>query len=436
MKRSYPTVRSLTILWGCVVVCAAIAAMPRPATAAVSVDDMPPAKADPNDWPWWRGPNKDNIAPADQDPPVKWSETANVLWRVKLPGLGYGTPCVVGSRVVLATGDTRRRTISVICLDRGTGKQVWQTTVYRGKLPKIHKDNSHASATVACDGERLFFPYQTDRSIKLAALSLEGKIVWNKTIGPYESVQGYSASAAVHKSVVIVPLDIKGASKLAALHRKTGEVVWEARRSGIHETYASPLVARVAGRDQVFIIGPDNTSSYDPDTGKFLWECKGPAQFCAAVVAFDTERIYSTGGWPERSLLAIRADGSGDVTKTHVAWEGDKKVGYVPTPLLHDGLLYAVSDKSGLLRCYDAPTGKILWSKDLDAPFYSSPVWAAGKIYVFDRKGKGYVFKAGRKLEPIAVNTLPAGAFATPVILGGKIIIRTMTDIYCLGAKP
>lgn len=438
MNRNIPTVRGLRVLCGCAVACAALTATPRLAAGAAAIDDMPPAKADPNDWPWWRGPNKDNIAPADQDPPVKWSETTNVLWRVKLRGLGYGTPCVAGKRVVLAEGDTRRRTISVICLDRGTGKPLWETTVYRGKLPKIHKDNSHASPTVACDGERLFFPYQTADSIKLAALDLEGKIVWNKTIGPYESVQGYSASAALHKSAVIVPLDIKGPSKLAALHRRTGEVVWEAKRSGINETYASPLVASVGGRDQVFIIGPGNTSSYDADTGKPLWECKGPAQFCAAVVAFDGERVYSTGGWPERSLLAIRANGAGDVTGTHVAWEGDKKVGYVPSPLLHDGLLYAVSDKSGLLRCYDAPTGKIVWSKDLDAPFYSSPVWAAGRIYLFDRKGKGYVFKAGRKLEPIAENTLPAGAFATPVILDGKIYIRTMTDIYCLGTgtKP
>jgi len=432
MNRNVWTVMCMAVLCGSVVLCETS----RITAAEASIDDMPPAQADPNDWPWWRGPTKNNIAPTDQNPPISWSKTTNVLWRTALPGAGHGTPCVVGRRVVLAAGDTRARTISVICLDRATGKQVWRTVVYRGKLPKIHKDNSHASATVACDGERLFFPYQTADSLKLAALDMEGKIVWNKTIGPYESVQGYSASVAMHKSAVIVPLDIKGPSKLTALHRKTGDVVWEIKRSGIHETYASPLVARVAGRDQVFIIGPDNTSSYDADTGKALWTCKGPAQFCGAVVAFDADRVYSTGGWPERSLLAIRANGSGDVTKTHVAWEGDKKVGYVPSPLLHNGLLYAVSDKSGLLRCYAAPTGKILWSTDLDAPFYSSPVWAAGKIYLFDRKGKGYVFQAGRALKHLATNTLPDGAFATPIILESKIIIRTITDIYCLAAKP
>ena len=313
-------------------------------------------------------------------------------------------------------------------LDAATGKQL-ATFV----LPDEPDAKGFFWQYVACDGERIFFPYQTAGTIKLAAMDLEGKILWNRTIGPYESVQGYSASPALHKSAVIVPLDIKGTSKLTTLHRKTGEVVWQVDRPGNHETYASPLVARVAGREQLFIIGPDNTRSYDPDTGKLLWDCKGPAQFTAAVVAFDAERVYSTGGWPERSLLAIRAGGTGDVTDTHLAWRGDKKVGYVPSPLLADGLLYAVSDKSGLVRCYDAPTGKIIWSKDLGAPFYSSPVLVAGKVYVFDRKGKGYIFRAGRKLELLAENTLPAGAFATPVFLDNRIYLRTMTDFYCLG---
>ncbi len=422
--------RRVAILCGALALCAVLVA-----AGEQAIDDLPRAKAAAGDWPWWRGPERNNIAADGQDPPTTWSKTDNVVWRVKLPGQGHGTPCIVGKRVVLATGDTRRREISVLCLDRATGKEMWRTVVYRGKLPKIHKDNSHASATVACDGERLFFPYQTATSLKMAALDLRGKIVWNVTVGKYESVQGYSASAALYKSVVIVPLDIKGPSTLTALHRKTGEVVWQTKRPGNHETYASPLIARVAGREQLFIIGPDNTRSYDPDTGKELWDCKGPAQFCAAVVAFDDQRVYSTGGWPERSLLAIRASGSGQVAKTHVAWAGDKKVGYVPSPLLHDGLLYAVNDKTGLLRCYDAASGKIVWAKDLDAPFYSSPTCAAGKIYILDRKGKCFILRAGRTFELLGGPTLPDGAFATPVFLNNRIYIRTMTELYCIGAK-
>jgi len=418
---------------GILVLCAVLCGAPGQMTAKAGIDDLPAAKANATDWPWWRGPNKDGIAAAGQNPPLRWSATQNIVWRVELGGLGHGTPCIVGGRIFLATGETRKRAVSVLCLDRKSGKRLWQKTVYRGKLPKVHKNNSPASATIACDGERIFFPYQTADAIRMVAMDLEGEVLWKTKIGPYESVQGYSASPALHKSAVIVPLDIKGPSKLVALHRKTGQVIWEAKRPGNHETYASPLVARVAGREQVVLIGPDNTRSYDPDTGRLLWDCKGPAQFVAAVVAFDAERVYATGGWPERALLGIRANGTGEVTATHLAWSSDKKAGYVPSPLLAGGLLYAVRDESGLLRCYDPQTGKVIWSKDLDAPFYSSPVLVGERIYLFDRKGKGTVFKAGRKFELLAENTLPAGAFATPVFLDNRIYLRTLEDFYCIG---
>jgi outer membrane protein assembly factor BamB len=210
--------------------------------------------------------------------------------------------------------------------------------------------------------------------------------------------------------------------------------VWRVPRPDTNESYASPLVAAVAGREQLFIIGPEKTRSYDPNTGGLLWQCDGPAEFVAATVAFDSERVFSTGGWPQRALLGIRADGSGDITETHVAWKSDKKAGYVPSPLLHEGLLYAVADK-GLMRCYAPPSGVVMWEHDFKAPFYSSPVAVADRIYVFDRKGKGYVIKTGRSFEQIAVNELPKGAFATPIIRNNRIYIRTLGDFFCLGTK-
>lgn len=394
-----------------------------------------PSTAAARDWPCWRGPGADNHAATGQNPPLHWSEKEHVLWKVGLPGSGHGTPCVLGNRIFLATGDAAAKSIKILCLDRASGKQLWQTEVYQGPLPKIHNDNSHASATLACDGLRVYFPYQSDEAVCMAAVDLDGKVVWNKTVGPYKSIQGYSASPALYESLVIVPVDGSLGNHLVALSRETGDEAWRSPLPEGLESYASPLVARVADRDQVVVIGGKKTSSYAPASGELLWRCDGPADFCAAVVVFDKDTVYATGGYPQKALLAIRADGAGDVTQTHVRWQSDKKAGYVPSPLLHDGLLYAVSDNS-LIRCYDAADGKVVWEHATKAPFYSSPVLSGDRIYVFDREGKGYVFKAARKFELLATNELPSGVFATPVILDSRIYLRTLKEFYCLGETP
>jgi len=402
------------------------------------LDDLPEVTVAEGDWPWWRGPTRNNAAAADQDPPIVWGEAKNVVWRKELPGRGHGTPCIWGERIFLATGEKEARTISMLCFDRDSGEKLWQTTLHDGELPKIHNDNSHASATAACDGQRVFFPYQTVDAVRMAALDFEGNVVWDKRVSSYESVQGYSASPTVYKSAVIVPTDASPdvPSKLTALHRMTGEIVWQVPRPDEGESYASALVAHVAGRDQLLIIGVGQTRSYDPNDGTPLWQCKGPADYDAATVAFDRDMVYATGGYPQVALLGIRADGTGDVTETHRVWKSDKKAGYVPSPLLHDGLLYAVSDRKGLMRCYDAATGEVVWEHVLEGMFYSSPVLVGEKIYLFDReKGKGYVMKTGRRFELLAENTLPDGAFATPVISGGRVYLRTLGDFYCLGEK-
>jgi outer membrane protein assembly factor BamB len=397
-------------------------------------DNLPPVVGKASDWPWWRGPNLDNHAPARQQPPLRWAVKEGVLWRIELPGKGHATPCIYGERVFLSAGDAQEKVVWLLCYDRPTGRKLWQSEVYRGSLPEIHADNSPASATPACDGERVFVPYQTDEAVFLAALDLDGKVLWRKPAGPYKSVQGYSASPAIYKSAIIIPTDGSLGNRLTALHRGTGEVVWRVDMKQVRESYASLLVARVAGRDQALLIGGVTTRSYDPNSGNLLWECDGPAEFCAATVAFDSNTVYATAGYPQKALLAIRAGGAGNVTQSHLAWKSDTKAGYVPSPLLHEGLLYAVND-TGLMRCYDAANGDTVWSHDIKAPFYSSPVLSGDRIFLFDRKGRGYVMRTGRKFELLAVNDLPAGVFATPVILDSRIYLRTLKDFYCLGKQ-
>jgi outer membrane protein assembly factor BamB len=397
-------------------------------------DNLPPAVGKSGDWPWWRGPDLNNHAPAKQQPPLRWTQTEGVLWRIELPGKGHATPCINGDRIFLTAGDVQEKAVWLLCHDRATGRKLWQSEVYRGPFPGIHADNSPASATPACDGERIFVPYQTDEAVFVAALDLNGAVLWKKPVGPYKSVQGYSASPAIYRSAIIIPTDGSLGNRLTALHRKTGEVVWRVNMKSVKESYASPLVAHVAGRDQVLLMGGVTTRSYDPNTGKLLWECAGPAEFCAATVAFDSDTVYATAGYPQKALLAIRAGGAGNVTQSHLTWKSDTKAGYVPSPVWHEGLLYAVSD-TGLMRCYNAATGDIVWAHDLKASFYSSPVLAGGRIYLFDRKGKGYVMRVGRPFELLAVNELPSGVFATPVILDNRIYLRTLKDFYCLGMQ-
>jgi len=400
-------------------------------------DDLQPVSAAAGDWPWWRGPSRNNIAVADQDPPTSWGENRNIVWKTALPGKGHGTPCIWGERIFLAAGDADEEVIWMLCFDRKSGNELWRTELHRGNLPEIHKDNSYASATAACDGERVFFPYQVPGAIRLAALDFDGKIVWDVKAASYKTVQGFSASPTIYKSAVIVPADCKETGALTAIHRRTGEVVWRVPRPRNRESYASALAARVAGRDQLFIIGPDMTRSYDPACGELLWECEGPAEYDAATVAFGTDTVYSTGGYSKdlhQELLAIRADGSGDVSASHVVWRSDRKSGYVPSPLLTGGFLYAVNDK-GLMRCYRADSGKVIWEHKMGAPFYSSPVLVGDKIYVFSKKGKGFIVIPGVEFKLLSANVLPEGVFATPVICGDRIYLRTFSSLYCLGNK-
>jgi hypothetical protein len=398
---------------------------------------LPPAMAAEGDWPWWRGPNLDNIAPAGQKPPVTWGAGSNVIWQVRLPGVGHSSPCIVNDRIYLSSGEKTpaQSTVWLFCLERATGKTVWQTESYKGPTPRMHPDNALASATPACDGERVFVPYQSSTSIVMVAVDVAGKRLWNKTVAPYNTIQGFSAAPNFYKSAVILPVEGPKGSYLTAFHRATGEVVWRTHLRSVGEGYAPAIVAHVAGRDQLLQLGGTYTRGCDPETGGLLWECEGPAKkVCVATAVFDQKTVYATGGYPNRRLMAIRADGKGDVTTSHMTWFVDVKAGYVPSPVLKDGLLYTVTDQ-GLMRCYNAADGRVLWEQDFKTPFYSSPTLAGDKLYAFDRKGKGYIMPTGSTAGPIVTNELPSGVFATPVILEGRIYLRTLGDFYCIGEK-
>ena len=303
---------------------------------------------------------------------------------------------------------------------------------------KMHPKNSHASATPAIDGERVFIQFMVQDGIWLTALDFDGQIAWQKKVGAFKSVHGFGPSPLLYKSLVIVAGDNPDGSFLTALNRKTGDVVWQAPRPNL-QSFASPVVAHVCGRDQLLITGPYQVGSYDPNTGEELWTCEGPTKVAATTMVWDDELVYASAGYPDKNLLCIRADGSGDVTETHLVWQQRGKATYVPSLLLHEGLLYMVND-GGVVQCFESKTGDVVWDDKLDGGFSSSPMLAGGNIYVANEDGKLYVFKPGRKFELVAKNDLGTdgsgdGGFASPVFLDNRIYLRTLHALYCLGAQ-
>ncbi len=392
---------------------------------------LPQVQVAESDWPWWRGTERDGKAIA-QDVPVEWSETENVAWRASVPGRGHGSPTVWGERVFLATADEKAETQSLMAFDRATGKPLWTTKMHDGPPMHRHDKNSHASASPACDGERVFIAFMADDGIWVTATDLDGSIVWQKKAGEFESKHGYGASPLVYKSLVIVPGDSGGGSFLAALHRKTGEIVWRTARPN-ESSFASPVVAEVCGRTQLLISGCNQVTSYDPDVGTLLWWCDGPADTTAATIATDGELVVASGGYPQKEILCIRGDGEGDVSQSHVEWRTGRNATYVPSPLVHEGRTYIVDDK-GIFSCYTTSTGKVLWQQRLGGGFSASPVLCGDRIYLTNETGTTYVVRAADSFEQLGENKLGAAGFASPVICGGQIFLRTEDALVCIAA--
>ena len=400
--------------------------------------DEPRIQVGPADWPWWRGPNRNGVADPKQKLPLKWSETENLLWKVPVPGKGHGSPIVVGDQVFLATADHKAETQSVLCYDRKIGKKLWQTEVHQGGFAKGGNDKSTlASSTAACDGERVFINFLHKGAIYTTALSREGKQLWQTKITDYVLHQGFASSPAVYKSLVLVSADNKGTGVIAGLERATGKIVWQESRPKL-PNYASPIILKVAGRDQMILTGCNLVTSFDPLTGKKYWETKGSTEECVTSTVTDGQLIITSGGYPVKHVAALRADGS---AKT--VWENGTMI-YVPSMLQHRGYLYAVQD-DGYAMCWKFDTGKEAWKKERlgNVKFSASPVLVGEQIFAFNEKGVAFIFKANPEAFELVTtkNQLGDEVMATPAICGNRIYIRAalyregqrQEMLYCVG---
>ena len=387
-------------------------------------------KATANDWPWWRGPTLDGRSP-DAHPPLEWSSDKNILWRSPLTGRGHASPVVCGPFLYLANAHETEKTHVLECFSRSDGRRLWSKVIHRGELMVRHSKNSHASATPACDGKRIYLAFITGGALWATAADLKGNIVWQKEVGPFVSQHGYGSSPVLFGSTVIFAGDNSGPGYLAALQCSDGSAVWRTPRSD-SSSYSTPIVAHIAGRPQLLLSGTGVIASYDPATGKQLWICKGPTDVTACTMAWDDELAFASGGFPGKEILAIRADSEGDVSETHVVWRTKTGVSYVPSPIVHAGLLFIVNDQ-GVATCFAAKTGKVHWRKRLGGNFTSSPVLAGENIYVASEEGTTVVFRAAAEFENVAENKLPDGQFATAAIIGNRIYARGSQFLYCIG---
>lgn len=404
---------------------------------AAGFEEAPPYVPSEADWPGWRGPTGNGIAAGTAV--SSWSETENVVWQSPVPGRGHSSPVICGDRVLLATAIEDQQRQLIVAFDRASGNELWRTELHQGGFPslgKMHQKGTHANGTVACDDQSIYTAFLNHDSITASAVDFDGNIVWQTKLGAFNSKFGYAPSPIVYRSLVIFAADNQGGGYLAAVHRRSGEIVWRKERSR-SSTYSSPVVATVAGRDQLLISGGNEVSSYDPGSGELIWSCAGTADATCGTMVWNESLVFASGGYPEKQTLAVRGDGSAEVVWT------DKVKAYEPSMLLSGEELYAVSD-NGIACCWDAATGDKHWQQRLQGSFSASPVCCDGKIFAANTSGTAFVFRATPAgYEQVAENKLGDDAFATPAICDGEIFMRVGAQgpggrqemLYCLGER-
>jgi outer membrane protein assembly factor BamB len=392
----------------------------------------PTAQAEP--WPGWRGPRGDGTC-IEQDVPADW-DPAGALWKTKLPGKGHASPIVWGDRVFTVTGITATQERILLCIDRTCGKILWKQTVVQGPLEKIHKENSHASSTPVTDGARVFVTFRVGDDILVAAHELAtGKQLWRVRPGTHTGEWGFSNAPVLFKDKVIIDGDSKGDSFLIALSRADGKTLWRNNRTKKGISYSAPFIHELAGRTQLIQCGDRCVAGFNPDTGEQLWTVDGPSQeFVATPVYSETAGlVFVSSSWPKQVLLAIRPDGRGDVTTTHVAWSDRKGATYVPSMIVAGDLLLSIN-RGGTAFCYEAATGEVLWQEKLGR-HHASPVLVAGRVFFINDNGQVNVIKPGREFECIATYELGESCYASPAISDSQVFVRGFQHLFCFGRR-
>ena len=390
-------------------------------------------------WPQYRGPHGDGVAAQDADPPIRWSESENVRWRLNVPGKAWSSPIVWGNKIWITNATNDGLTMSVLALDRENGKILIDRPLFTNEKTQkdYHEFNSYGSPTPICDSQHV---YVTFGAYGTAALNPnDGSIVWQRRDLPCNHYRGAGSSPILFNDLLIFSMDGFDYQYIAALNKHTGETVWKTDRAIEYGTddgdwkkaYSTPHVIQVGDNLQLISPAAKAVIAYEPSTGKELWRVRYEEHSSAIRPLFDGRHLYLSSGFSKAKLLAIDPTGNGDITQTHVRWQSTRAIGCKPSPVFLGNLLCSLEDR-GVLSAMNPETGELVWQKRLGGDFSSSPIVAGGRIYCFDEQGKSHV--VDREGNVLNENTLDAGCLASPVAVGKDLIVRTRTSLYCLSA--
>jgi outer membrane protein assembly factor BamB len=420
-----------------------------------------------SNWSQWRGPEGTGLS-NETGLPIEWGAGKNIKWSAKIPGQGHSSPIVWGNKVFLTTdiegepvpgakavehkmegkvfvhpdsvGANRKHTFKLLCLDRSTGRALWEQTAYAGTVyDDRHRKGSYAAPTPATDGDRVYVWFGGEGD-GMYCYDFNGKLVWKTAVGKIANVgMGPGSSPMLFENVVILQCDEDEGknSFIVALDKKTGKEVWKTQRK-VQASWSTPLIVKAPQRIEMITSGNEWVISYDPKTGKELWQAKGHGSNAIPTPLAGHGMVYIYAGFPAKKTMAIKLGGTGDISdSSNIVWQYDKGTAYVPSSILYGDYIYLMTDR-GILTCLDARTGKVVYEGGripVPASFTASPVAFDGKILLTSEDGDTYVIKAGRKHEVLATNSVGEPVYASPAISDGMIFIRGEKNLYCIGAK-
>jgi outer membrane protein assembly factor BamB len=392
-------------------------------------------------WSRFRGPDGAGVAEGAKVP-VSWSE-ADVAWKADLPGHGHSSPVSWGDRVFLTCADKSSAKRIILCLKAADGGVLWKRE-YDSQPHAMNKMNSYAAATPAVDAERVYVTWTTPAQVVLLALGHDGKEAWRRDdLGAFQSQHGSGASPIVWEDLVILPNDTEEKegkeSFILAVEAKTGKTAWKHVRKSVKASYGTPCLFRpTAGPPQLVYAGKDHGfTALDPRTGKLIWELDKvfPLRVVSSPMVAGGLVVASCGeGGKGHSVVAVRPGSLEKPGDAAVAWTLTKSVPYVPTPVAAKGLLFLWSD-GGIVQCVRPATGEVVWSERVGGEYFASPVCVDGRVYNVSKAGEVVVLAASDTFEVLARNAAGEGSYATPAVVGSRLLVRTFTRLLAVGGR-
>lgn len=399
--------------------------------------------ASAENWPGWRGPTGLGQSSA-KDLPLTWSEKENIRWRAPLPDTGNASPAVWGDHIFLTQATNKGTKRGIICIDRKTGKEKWSHYLDQKKVEPTHGTNPYGAATCVTDGERVIASLG---STGVLCLDFSGKELWKKDLGEFVHIWGTASSPVLHGDLCYLWCGPGERQFLIALNKRNGDEVWRHDEPGGHSGFAkegqknapwvgswsTPVIAKIGDHEELILSVPKKVKSFDPKSGIELWSCEGLTELIYTSTVVSSDGIVLAMSGYGGSGLAVKAGGSGDVTKTHRLWHHPRNPQRIGSCVIAGEHAFHINEP-GLASCFELKTGKDLWKAErLTGQTWGSPVYADGKIYVTNYNGETQVFKPNpAKLEVLAQNKLPDTVLASIAIADGDILIRGYKFLWCV----